>query len=64
MGNKTDILIRKGQHKKISKATWIFCFEILLLILICVIHSLGAGYYADFYPINGTFQNFNPVRRL
>lgn len=34
------------------------------MIAICVLHALPAGYYADFYPINGTFQNFNPVRRL
>lgn len=22
------------------------------------------GHYANFFPINGTFQNFNPARRL
>ena len=27
-------------------------------------HSFSAGHYANFIPINGTFQNFNPVRRL
>ena len=27
-------------------------------------HSLSAGHYANYYPINGTFQNYNPVRRL
>lgn len=31
-------------------------------MLICVFHALAAGHYANFYPINGTFQNFNPVR--
>lgn len=25
---------------------------------------MPAGHYANFYPINGTFQNYNPVRRL
>lgn len=27
-------------------------------------HSLNAGHYANYNPINGTFQNFNPVRRF
>lgn len=43
---------------------WLLFLEILLMILICVLHGISAGHYADFYPINGTFQNFNPVRRL
>lgn len=29
-----------------------------------MIHACSAAYYADFSPINGTFQNYNPVRRL
>lgn len=42
----------------------LFVVEILFLMLICIIHAISAGHYVDFYPINGTFQNFNPVRRL
>lgn len=38
--------------------------QILLLIFICVINAVGTNHYANFYPINGTYQNFNPVRRL
>lgn len=38
--------------------------EILITISLCIVHSVGAGHYANFYPINGTFQNYNPVRRL
>lgn len=38
--------------------------EIIILISICLLHSLSSAHYVDFYPINGTFQNFNPVRRL
>lgn len=34
------------------------------MLAICFIYSLRAGHYADFSPINGTFQNFNPCRRL
>lgn len=36
----------------------IICFFAIL------IHAKSAGHYVDFSPINGTFQNFNPVRRL
>ena len=49
---------------KDKKESLIFIFEIWLMLEICYIHSLNAGHYADFYPINGTFQNFNPARRL
>lgn len=49
---------------KDKKESLIFIFEIWLMLEICYLHSLNAGHYADFYPINGTFQNFNPARRL
>ena len=39
-------------------------FIVLVIVLLCYVHSLSAGNYADFFPINGTFQNYNPVRRL
>lgn len=62
---RTDVLKRGGGYlKKISKGSWIFIFEMILLIVICIMHSLSAGHYANYYPINGTFQNFNPVRRF
>lgn len=62
---RTDVLNRGAGHlKKISKGSWIFIFEMILLIVICIMHSLSAGHYANYYPINGTFQNFNPVRRF
>lgn len=35
-----------------------------IIIALCFLHSLSAGHYADFWPINGTFQNYNPVRRF
>lgn len=37
---------------------------IVLIILICLVHAINATYTVDFFPINGTFQNFNVVRRL
>ena len=33
-------------------------------MLICVLHAVSAGHSVNFFPINGTFQNYNPVRRL
>lgn len=42
----------------------ILFLEIILLILICVLHAFSAGHSVNFFPINGTYQNFNPVRRL
>ena len=42
----------------------IFLLQILFMLLLCYIHALTAGHTCDFSPINGTFQNFNPVRRL
>ncbi len=38
--------------------------SIVLIVLICLIHSFKSTYTVDFSPINGTFQNFNVVRRL
>ena len=66
MVNINDVINRgeKKHLKKISKSSWIFIVEMILLVVICIMHSLSAGHYANFYPINGTFQNFNPVRRF
>lgn len=66
MKQRTDVprTVKRRQLKNISKETWFFGFQIILSVLICIMHSLNAGHYANFYPINGTFQNYNPVRRL
>ena len=53
-----------GVFWKIDKSALILMTEIIILISICLLHSLSSAHYVDFYPINGTFQNFNPVRRL
>ena len=37
---------------------------VLILLSVCVLHAAAFNHYANFWPINGTFQNFNPVRRL
>lgn len=37
---------------------------IILLCALCIVYSLINRAFLGFYPINGTFQNYNPVRRL
>lgn len=63
-GIKVLIQGREKGLKKYCKASSFFIGGIVLMCLICLLHSISAGHYADFYPINGVFQNFNPVRRL
>ena len=36
----------------------------LLIILACVVHAFSITHNADFGPLNGTFQDYNPIRRL
>lgn len=43
---------------------WIFIAEIVITISLCVVHAAAAGHYVNFSHGNGTFQNFNPVRRF
>ena len=66
MTNKYPLFKRRWIEflKDVKRETWIFLIEIGLMIIICVLHSLSEGQYVNFWPINGTFQNFNPVRRL
>lgn len=53
-----------GGGKKFVVKNGFLIFEIILMFTICFLHALPAGHYVNFFPINGTFQNFNPVRRL
>lgn len=47
-----------------NKEKKLFAFQFVILLMLCFLHGLGAGHNCNFWPINGTFQNFNPVRRL
>lgn len=42
------------------------CIVILIvsLLLLCITNGMSAGTDADFYAVNGDFQNYNVVRRL
>lgn len=53
-----NTILRRRNYKYIIFA------EILFLLIICLSVGVSAGRYVNFYPINGTFQNFNPIRRL
>ncbi len=53
--------VKKLKKFIIKERIWLY---VLALIVICYLHSLVAGHYVDFIPINGTFQNFNPIRRF
>lgn len=50
--------------RNLTKEQYAFYGQIMLLIAICVVHALASGHYANFIAINGTFQNYNPVRRF
>lgn len=54
----------KKQIKKIRPDIWIVIGELTLLLLMGTMHALEAGHYVNFVPTNGTFQNYNPVRRF
>lgn len=46
------------------KGNSVVFLELAFLILLLILHAASAGHYADFFPIDGTFQDYNPVRRL
>lgn len=60
----TGVQRTKEKVRKVNSSTWLFVVEIVLMALLCYVHSVRAGHYANYFPINGTFQNYNPVRRL
>lgn len=49
--------------KQYVKKNYMLILCSVLILLICFFNGIGAKYLVDFYPINGTFQNYNPVRR-
>ena len=43
---------------------WLWVFESLILLAVVFVSLSQRHMNIDFNPINGTFQNFNPIRRL
>ncbi len=55
--------LQKGLKERIFNH-WKSLILMVLMILICALHARAQAQYVNFFPINGTFQNYNPVRRL
>lgn len=49
---------------KFEKNNFAFIFYCFILLAIIIMSALNTSITINFYPINGTFQNYNPVRRL
>ena len=63
--NNISIMTVVGGGKRYFRSnSYLKIFLSFTIILICFAKSLAKSHYANFNPINGTFQNFNPVRRL
>lgn len=50
--------------KTVSKEQWLVMANIIILFIMGILHSLETGHYVNFIPINGNFQDYNPIRRL
>lgn len=58
------MLLRTHIRKYITPDN-IFNFVMIILVLgLCILAGLKRLYFADFFPINGDFQNYNGFRRL
>lgn len=56
--NLISDLKNKILQNKAELLQWAF------FLAICIVHSFIFSHYMNFNPTNGTFQNYNPVRRL
>lgn len=43
---------------------WLIIANLIILLLMAIFHAMEAGHYVNFIPINGTFQDYNPIRRF
>lgn len=68
VSNSQLVAERKAKVKQffgtITKEQWIVALNVTILFAMGILHSLEAGHYVNFIPINGTFQDYNPVRRF
>ncbi len=55
--------LQTSAHKLNNKKVFLG-FSLFLLFLLCFIPAFADGITCNFFPTNGTFQNFNPVRRF
>ena len=54
----------KTDRLSASLRKWLWVSEILILLAVLLISLARRHTDIDFNPINGTYQNFNPIRRL
>lgn len=64
MKDKVSILQVKKNSIINNKERYLFVLQSVMIFLIIFIHSVSSSHYINFIPINGTFQNYNPIRRL
>lgn len=62
--SSVKIVERGGGNKDVTGERRLIAFELFIMFSVCILHAVNEGHYANFYPINGTFQNYNPIRRL
>lgn len=55
---------KSNMYKKNKYDGGIKLFLLFIIILICYAESLTKSHYANFDPMNGTFRNYNPIRRF
>lgn len=63
-GIKEDMEIRSRKKERLRLPNLWFAAALVLLFGVCAVYAVMAQKNLDFIPINGTYQNFNPVRRL
>ena len=55
---------QRSKVASLIKKNWVEILLAVSAILMCIVHAIPAGLNADFWPINGDFQNYNVVRRF
>lgn len=58
------IRIRESEKCEAFLRRWLWACEIVMLLAALLMYVAQERPNVDFIPINGTFQNYNPVRRL
>lgn len=54
----------RTKSRNIMKKNWFLILNIVITVLLGLLHALEATHYVNFIPVNGTFQDYNPIRRM
>ena len=52
------------KHINLYNKSIVIIFLTILILILCFVHAKTITRNADFGPLNGTFQDFNPIRRF